>query len=151
LLRNALPGKGVMPRSRHSSATDTPPVAWRWTPMIWVSALRLFFSRNLLDRAGEKILLMHPINRGGGYRKKAQTLGRDVRRGMIEHAHRTLSLSRQCRLLLISRSSFHYAPQGETGMNLSLMRLIDAQFLETRLEGVRHPFGHSANVLPGNG
>jgi hypothetical protein len=33
--------------------------------MIWVSAPRLFFSRNLLNRAGEKILLMNPINRGG--------------------------------------------------------------------------------------
>jgi hypothetical protein len=33
--------------------------------MIWASALRLFFSRNLLDRAGEKILLMIPGNDGG--------------------------------------------------------------------------------------
>jgi hypothetical protein len=35
--------------------------------MIWASALRLFFSRNLLDRAGEKIPLMNAANRGGGY------------------------------------------------------------------------------------
>jgi hypothetical protein len=33
--------------------------------MIWVSALRLFFSRNLLDRAAEKTLLTHLVNRGG--------------------------------------------------------------------------------------
>jgi hypothetical protein len=36
--------------------------------MIWVSALRLFFSRNLLDRADKKILLTHPVNRGEDYR-----------------------------------------------------------------------------------
>jgi hypothetical protein len=35
--------------------------------MIWASALRLFFIRNLLDPAGEKILLMNPVNRGGDY------------------------------------------------------------------------------------
>ena len=70
---------------------------------------------------------------------------------MIERVHQTLSIRSQCRLLLISRSSFYYEPQGETEMNLGLMRLIDKQFLETPLEGVRHPLGHSANVLPGNG
>jgi transposase len=33
--------------------------------MIWASAPRLFFLRDLLDPAGEKILLMIPVNRGG--------------------------------------------------------------------------------------
>jgi hypothetical protein len=33
--------------------------------MIWASAPRLFFIRNLLNPAGEKILLMNPVNRGG--------------------------------------------------------------------------------------
>ena len=50
---------------------------------------------------------------------------------MIERSHPTLSIGAQCRLLSISRSSFHYAPQGETEMNLALMQLIDRQFLET--------------------
>ena len=75
MLRNALPGKGAMPRSQHSSATGTPPSAWRRTqdvwrraPMIWASALRLFFSRNFLDRAAEKILLMISVNCGEDYR-----------------------------------------------------------------------------------
>jgi putative transposase len=34
----------------------------------------------------------------------------DRRRGMIEAAHADLSISAQCRLLSISRSSFYYAP-----------------------------------------
>ena len=50
---------------------------------------------------------------------------------MIERAHPKLSVGAQCRLLSISRSSFYYAPQGETAMNLDLMLLIDKQFLDT--------------------
>ena len=44
---------------------------------------------------------------------------------MIERTHPQLSLGAQCRLLSISRSSFCYAPQGETELNLDLMLLID--------------------------
>jgi putative transposase len=61
---------------------------------------------------------------------------------MIERAHQTLSIRSQCRLLSISRSSFYYEPQGETGMNLDLMRLIDKQFLETPFYGVRQMTWH---------
>jgi putative transposase len=70
---------------------------------------------------------------------------------MIERNHPQLSVGAQCRLLRVSRSSFYYAPQGETAMNLDLMLKVDKQFLETPFYGVRHPLGHSANVLPGNG
>jgi putative transposase len=49
---------------------------------------------------------------------------------MIEKSHPRLSVGAQCRLLSISRSSFYYAPQGETAMNLDLMLLIDKQFLD---------------------
>ncbi len=50
---------------------------------------------------------------------------------MIAKNHRGLSISEQCRLLSISRSSFYYEPKGETALNLVLMRLIDEQFLDT--------------------
>jgi putative transposase len=33
---------------------------------------------------------------------------------MIERTHPKLSVGAQCQLLSISRSSFYYAPQGET-------------------------------------
>ena len=46
---------------------------------------------------------------------------------MIEKNHPSLSAGAQCRLLSISRSSFYYAPPGETAMNLDLMLLIDKQ------------------------
>lgn len=76
---------------------------------------------------------------------KAQTFGREMRRGMIEQNHPVLSVGAQCRLLSISRSSFYYAPQGETEMNLSLMELIDKQFLETPFYGVQQLTWHLRN------
>ena len=77
--------------------------------------------------------------------QKAQALGRQVRRGMIERNHPTLSIGAQCRLLSISRSPFYYEPQGETEMNLALMLLIDRQFLETPFYGVRQMTWHLRN------
>jgi putative transposase len=50
---------------------------------------------------------------------------------MVEPDHLRLSISRQCRLLSIARSSYYRAPAGESEANLALMRRIDAQFLET--------------------
>lgn len=64
---------------------------------------------------------------------------------MIERAHPKLSVGAQCRLLSISRSSFYYAPQGETAMNLDLMLLIDKQFLDTPFYGVRQMTWHLQN------
>jgi putative transposase len=46
---------------------------------------------------------------------------------------------------MISRSSFHDDPQGETAMNLGLMQLIDKRFLETPLCGVRQMTRHLQN------
>ena len=56
---------------------------------------------------------------------------------MIERTHPNLSVGTQCQLLSISRSSFYYAPQGETALNLELMRTVDRQFLDTPFYGVR--------------
>ena len=50
---------------------------------------------------------------------------------MIERPYPKLSVGAQCRLLKVSRSSFHDTPQGETALNLDLMLLIDKQFLDT--------------------
>ena len=59
------------------------------------------------------------------------------RRQMIEPRHPRLSVTRQCKLVSISRSGFYYQPTGETPLNLTLMRLIDEQFLETPWYGSR--------------
>ena len=52
------------------------------------------------------------------------------RRQMIEREHASLSIVAQCRLVSISRSSFHYAPVPEATETLALMAVIDALFLD---------------------
>ncbi|GAC1346386.1 MAG: hypothetical protein NVSMB18_28460 [Acetobacteraceae bacterium] len=64
------------------------------------------------------------------------------RRQVIEPGHPALSVVRQCELVSISRSGFYYQPAGETALNLALMRLIDAQFLETPWYGSRQMASH---------
>jgi putative transposase len=64
------------------------------------------------------------------------------RRQMIEPEHPQLSIVRQCELVSISRSGFYYRPAGETPLNLALMRLIDAQFLQTPWYGSRQMARH---------
>ena len=51
--------------------------------------------------------------------------------------HAGLSITRQCRLVSITRSSFYYASRGDSPLNLRLMRRIDEQFLETPFYGSR--------------
>jgi putative transposase len=64
------------------------------------------------------------------------------RRQMIEPGHPQLSVVRQCELVSISRSGFYHRPAGETALNLDLMRLIDAQFLEAPWYGARQMARH---------
>ena len=61
---------------------------------------------------------------------------------MVEPAHSRLSISNQCDLLSISRSSFYYEATGESLLNLKLMRLIDEQFLEDPSYGARQMARH---------
>lgn len=64
------------------------------------------------------------------------------RRSFVEAGREDLSIVRQCELLSLSRSSFYYQPVGESAENLALMRLIDAQFLETPWYGARQMVRH---------
>lgn len=66
--------------------------------------------------------------------KKSQSLGSvSEKRGAVDPGHEELSIRRQCVLLGISRRAFYYKSQGESPLNLELMRRIDAIHL-------RHPF-----------
>ena len=67
-------------------------------------------------------------------------MSRGDRKAMIVPDRPGLSLSRQCRLLSISRSSFYYAARGESPENLVLMRRIDEMFL-------RYPFFGSRQMV----
>ena len=48
-----------------------------------------------------------------------------------------MSIARQCQLLGLPRSTWYYAPAGETGENLVLMKRIDEQYLQTPFYGSR--------------
>ena len=64
------------------------------------------------------------------------------RRAMIAPAHPRLSVARQCALVSIGRSTFYRAPTPDMAENLSLMRLLDEQFLETPWYGSRQMARH---------
>ena len=55
---------------------------------------------------------------------------------MIDRKHR-LPVTRQCRLLDLSRSTAYYKPVGESEENLALMRMLDELYLERPSRGSR--------------
>ena len=58
------------------------------------------------------------------------------RRLLIKEAHPGLSIVKQCELLGVNRSGLYYEPVPESEENLSIMRLLDAQYLKTPFYGV---------------
>lgn len=54
---------------------------------------------------------------------------------LIVKGHSRLSIKRQCELMGLARSGFYYTPRGESALNLELMRLIDAHYLEHPYKG----------------
>ena len=61
---------------------------------------------------------------------------------MVDRDHPVLSIVRQCELVSVNRSGLYYESGGETALNLALMRLIDAQFMETPWYGSRQMARH---------
>ena len=59
------------------------------------------------------------------------------RRELVDWQHRFLSIVRQCALLGVSRSSLYYRPKETSRQDLSLMRELDRQYLETPFYGSR--------------
>ena len=63
---------------------------------------------------------------------------------MIDREHQRLSVSRQCRLLAVSRSTVYYRPLGERAQTLALMRRIDELYLDHPFYGSRQMMRHLA-------
>ena len=61
---------------------------------------------------------------------------------MIDRANPNLSITLQCRILSINRSSFYYAAKGENEANLALMRRIDELFMKYPFYGSRQMVRH---------
>jgi len=69
-------------------------------------------------------------------------MSRSERKAMVRRDVPGLSLSRQCELVSISRSSLYYRPKGESEENLVLMRRIDELFLKYPFYGSRQMVRH---------
>ena len=61
----------------------------------------------------------------------------EQRKQMIERNDQKLSISRQCSMLNVNRSSFYYTPKPINPGDLELMRLIDEQYMKTPTAGSR--------------
>ena len=61
----------------------------------------------------------------------------EAKRSLIEAGHESLSVTRQCELVGLSRSSLYYQPREVSEDNLRLMRLIDEQYTRTPFYGIR--------------
>ncbi|SNT10748.1 hypothetical protein [Azospirillum sp. RU38E] len=61
--------------------------------------------------------------------ERSMSAGR--RQEMVDRSHPGLSVVRQCALLSICRSLYYGSVRGKSAEKLALIRLIDAQFLET--------------------
>lgn len=55
----------------------------------------------------------------------------------MEYGNEKISLSRQCELLELPRSTLYYRPRGPSAEDLELMRLLDEQFTKTPFYGSR--------------
>ena len=64
-------------------------------------------------------------------------MSHDRRAGMVDRGHAGLSITRQCELMKISRSSYYYEGVGESDFNLALMQVIDKEFLDQPHYGSR--------------
>ncbi len=78
--------------------------------------------------------------------KKNLPRSAEVKRRCVETDHESLSVSRQCQLLGLARSSWYHVPQGESAENLALMRAIDELYTKRPFSGSRTVCKH--RVLP---
>lgn len=56
---------------------------------------------------------------------------------MVERENEKIAVSRQCKLLGLSRSSYYYSSAGDDEYNLKLMRLLGEQYTKVPFYGVR--------------
>ena len=93
--------------------------------------------RDLHAKIGELTVERDFLSRG------ARALSRAERLRMIDRGGEgELSLSRQCRLFKVSRSSLYYRPKGESAETLDLMRKMDELFLLYPFYGSRQMVRH---------
>lgn len=92
-------------------------------------------SRSCMPRSGGLRLKMIFVSR-------AQKMSLADKKEMIRPDHRQLSITQQCRIVGLSRSSFYYAPVGVNAATLDLIKAIDRVFTQQK------PHRHNPNQTP---
>jgi putative transposase len=64
---------------------------------------------------------------------------------MVTKDHPELSITKQCELLGVSRSTYYHEPRGESAYNQELMQKIDRQYMKTPFYGSRQMKRHLVN------
>lgn len=67
--------------------------------------------------------------------KKNQDFSLEDKRRLVDASQSSPSISRQCQLLGLSRSSYYYEVRGESEENLKLMNLLDEQYTKAPFYG----------------
>ena len=112
---------------RGASCTTTP--AWRWLRS-WETAVGSVLGCVV---PGDR-----PAQGGAGFLGgEVRSISPGRRREMVDRKHPNLPIVRQCALLGVSRSSLYYRPKATSEKDLSLMREMDRQYLETPFYGSR--------------
>jgi len=70
-------------------------------------------------------------------KKKTSDFGIEVKRGLISEEASGISISRQCQLLDIPRSTYYYESYLDDAFNISIMHLIDEVYTENCFYGAR--------------
>jgi len=71
-----------------------------------------------------------------------------MRREEVERENPMISISRQCDLIELARSSFYYRSSGEDEYKLQLMRLVNEQFTRTPFLWGTEGAGFAADTGP---
>ena len=114
--------------------------AWKKQLMAQVAELFADGRQRRADQATDEQELYEQIGRlkmEVEWLKKNLPRSAEVKRQCIEPNHKHLSLSRQCQLLGLARSSWYYEPLGESPENLALMREIDRLYIKRPFFGTR--------------
>jgi putative transposase len=114
--------------------------AWKKQLMTQVAELFADGRQRRADQATDEQELYEQIGRlkmEVEWLKKNLPRSAEVKRQCIEPNHKHLSLSRQCQLLGLARSTWYYEPLGESPENLELMREIDRLYIRRPFFGTR--------------
>lgn len=74
--------------------------------------------------------------------KNLHCLDLGTRKNMIDNSWRNLSITRQCKPLLINQSTYYYKPKGLTQKDLEIMKIIDEIYTEHPYFGARRTSKH---------